>query len=726
MPPTIVVASCTLNLHAMSFSHNLAVILSSLHLAFVANASYRLGPELEITGYSCEDHFLESDTASHAWEVLAAPLKSGYTSRMLCDFGMPVEMGGVRYNCRVLCIDNWIVGIRPKMALADDGNYREGRWFTRWEGGVVDFHLPDAFLALFPVNTKPTKVPFGFLAVRSLDGVTIGCETCEEMWTPKSTAASQALQGVDVIGNASGSHHELRKVHQRQALINASTLNNSGCYVYSNLRGCDGTRLYFDGSSSITLNGELLAMADQFDLSQVELITATIDVDAIRSRRASRPSFGAQAAAAASPSAAPSATAARDKLAIVDLEVPLGMDKSSPRHARVPTKPIKPRHYTPEEECALGPGSWMYDYMRRSGATGFMLPLSGGADSAAVAAIVGSLTVRMYEGYVANTDETLVKEVNRLCGADSPPKSAKDIAKNILHTVYMGTENSSGATRARAKQLADEIGCYHTDLNIDNVTSAIINVFQIATGRRPMFACNGGTMGEDLALQNIQARSRMIIAYLMGQLLPWVRGKKGFLLVLGSANVDEGLRGYMTKYDCSSADINPIGGISKKDLKSLLTYASTKYMWPSLQTIVAAPPTAELRPISDAGEGEHTQTDEEDMGMTYDELTAFGVLRKQERCGPVSMYNKLLGLWFHLEPAVIAEKVQRFFYFYSMNRHKMCTITPSYHAEGYSPDDNRYDQRPFLYDTSWSWQKDRMNELVAEEEEIGERGRGMT
>ncbi len=31
-----------------------------------------------------------------------------------------------------------------------------------------------------------------------------------------------------------------------------------------------------------------------------------------------------------------------------------------------------------------------------------------------------------------------------------------------------------------------------------------------------------------------------------------------FLSVL-AANVDEGLRGYLTKYDCSSADINPIG-----------------------------------------------------------------------------------------------------------------------------------------------------------------------
>ena len=56
-----------------------------------------------------------------------------------------------------------------------------------------------------------------------------------------------------------------------------------------------------------------------------------------------------------------------------------------------------------------------------------------------------------------------------------------------------------------------------------------------------------------------------------------MRGRPGGLLVLGSANVDEALRGYMTKYDCSSADINPIGGFSKTDLKSFLRLAKDRY-----------------------------------------------------------------------------------------------------------------------------------------------------
>lgn len=62
----------------------------------------------------------------------------------------------------------------------------------------------------------------------------------------------------------------------------------------------------------------------------------------------------------------------------------------------------------------------------------------------------------------------------------------------------------------------------------------------------------------------------MVIAYMMGTLIPWKLKKEGFLLVLGSANLDEGLRGYFTKYDCSSADINPLGSVSKKEIFSYL------------------------------------------------------------------------------------------------------------------------------------------------------------
>ena len=53
--------------------------------------------------------------------------------------------------------------------------------------------------------------------------------------------------------------------------------------------------------------------------------------------------------------------------------------------------------HTPMEEIAFGPALWMWDYLRRSGARGFFLPLSGGADSAAVAALVASMSIMVFD-----------------------------------------------------------------------------------------------------------------------------------------------------------------------------------------------------------------------------------------------------------------------------------------------------------------------------------------
>lgn len=65
----VVVAVCCLNQWALDFDGNLSRIIASIQEAKVQGASYRTGPELEVTGYSCEDHFYEADTLLHSWEV---------------------------------------------------------------------------------------------------------------------------------------------------------------------------------------------------------------------------------------------------------------------------------------------------------------------------------------------------------------------------------------------------------------------------------------------------------------------------------------------------------------------------------------------------------------------------------------------------------------------------------------------------------------------------------
>jgi NAD+ synthase (glutamine-hydrolysing) len=118
-----------------------------------------------------------------------------------------------------------------------------------------------------------------------------------------------------------------------------------------------------------------------------------------------------------------------------------------------------------------------------------------------------------------------------------------------------------------AKTLATDIGAYHVDLDMDSVVTSLINLFSLITDFRPRFTVHSGSKTENLALQNIQARLRMVIATCSHNfflLSASTATDGGSLRVLGSANVDECLRGYMTKYDNSSSDINPISGISKR------------------------------------------------------------------------------------------------------------------------------------------------------------------
>ncbi|KAH9893292.1 glutamine-dependent NAD(+) synthetase with GAT domain-containing protein [Cubamyces lactineus] len=695
----ITVATCSLNQWALDFEGNLQRILESIRIAKEQGATLRVGPELEITGYGCMDHFLEGDTGLHAWEVLADILKSDEAKGIVCDIGMPITHKNVIYNCRVVIHNGKILLIRPKMWMANDGNYRELRWFTPWakHRQVEDHYLPRLIHAV----TGQTKVPFGDAVISTVD-TCIGVELCEELFTPASPHILMGLDGVEIFTNSSGSHHELRKLYRRVELMKEATMKVGGIYLYANQQGCDGDRLYYDGCAMIVVNGRVVAQGSQFSLRDVEVVTATIDIEDVRAHRATS-SRSNQAA-----------EAERYQRIEVDFSLSDGLaDEIKDFSELVVGKLAEVRYHMPEEEIALGPACWLWDYLRRSRTQGYFIPLSGGIDSCATSVIVYSMC-RLVAESARNGDKQVIADARRIAGepedSDYTPVDPRDFANRIFHTCYMGTENSSPETRKRAKDLANAIGSYHIDLNMDTLVTAIRDLFAYVTGVKPRFRVHGGTAAENLALQNIQARLRMVIAYLFAQLMPWVRGRQGGLLVLGSANVDESLRGYFTKYDCSSADVNPIGAISKTDLKKFIAYARDAFDLPVLTEFLEAVPTAELEPITET----YVQADEADMGMTYDELSVFGRLRKVEKCGPWSMFTKLCHEWgSFLSPQQIAEKVKHFFFEYARNRHKMTTLTPSYHAEQYSPDDNRFDLRPFLYPSRFPWQFKKIDAAAA-------------
>lgn len=485
-------------------------------------------------------------------------MTSPICQNMLIDIGMPVQHRNVSYNCRVVFLNKKILLIRPKLQNCDDGCYRETRWFSAWTKRFTteDYYLP----RMICKQTGQTTVPFGDAVIATRD-TCLGYEICEELWNPRSTHIDMSLSGIEIMVNGSGSYMELRKAHITTDLIRSASFKAGGAYLFNNLRGCDGQRVYFNGCSAVALNGDIIARGKQFALQDVEVIVATIDLEEIRSYRTS---LRSRTLASASAPTYPRINVDFELSNYGDIQV-------------LPNLPIEVIYQSPEEEIAMGPACWLWDYLRRSGQGGFFLPLSGGVDSSSTAAIVHSMC-RMVVDAVQSGDVQVLHDIRKiLADPDYTPDNPAALCNRLFVTCFMGSENSSRETRQRASTLASQIGSYHLEINIDSAVSALLAIFNAVTGLKPKFRTQGGCARQNLALQNIQARIRMVLSYLFAQLVLWVRNRPGGLLVLGSANVDEALRGYMTKYDCSSADINPIGGISKTDLRKFLNYAKEKY-----------------------------------------------------------------------------------------------------------------------------------------------------
>ena len=107
-----------------------------------------------------------------------------------------------------------------------------------------------------------------------------------------------------------------------------------GVYLYANQQGCDGDRLYYDGCALIALNGKVIAQGSQFSLHDVEVVTATIDIEDVRSHRAVK-SRSMQAAEAER---------------YIRVEVPFAL--SDDTFGKKTTVAIEPRLHSPEEEIA--------------------------------------------------------------------------------------------------------------------------------------------------------------------------------------------------------------------------------------------------------------------------------------------------------------------------------------------------------------------------------------
>ena len=140
----------------------------------------------------------------------------------------------------------------------------------------------------------------------------------------------------------------------------------------------------------IIVNGQTVAMGKQFAISdEVEVITAVVDLESVRSFRGRMISRGMQASYER---AMKSQTQSKDSgYARVHVDFALSDLSTSAATSPALSLPISTAFCMPEQEIAQGPACWLWDYLRRSGLAGFFLPLSGGIDSASTALIVYSM-----------------------------------------------------------------------------------------------------------------------------------------------------------------------------------------------------------------------------------------------------------------------------------------------------------------------------------------------
>jgi len=687
-------AQVSLNQTAIDFEGNKNRIIESIKKAKAMGCRFRTCQENEIPGYSCEDHFKELDTYKHCWGVVADLLRDPELTRgILIQTTMPILHRGAAYNCMLIINDGKICFIRPKVFMADGGNYRESRHFSvyipRKDQAIEQFLLPEE---IEKVNGQK-YVPFGLCNLRTRDGIIIGLEICEEVWRLDTVTRGFILE-CDVVTNCSASHFGTNKIKSRIDCIKSRTANSAGAYLYTNSVGCDGGKLYFDGSNLFMQNNEILNIGSQFSLEDVVVDEVVLDISQIRQRKLTDVNFLREA------------SLLQDEVTIIDIDFVISDDSVD-----LP-EPHKIEIISPQEQKLFALSSFLWDFIRKNKATGLFLPLMGGTNSSLNALAVYHLAVRLMK-YINDGNHEIENKLKEIVGDENfKPQKPQDIVGKILFTAYIGEEENIGS-RGRAAKISEFIGSSHMDVDIMPIEKALVELFTKLFGVTPKYKEKGGTDEEDTNLQNIQARVRIVLSYLMAQLIPMTKKRDRFLLVLATGNLDENLMGYFTKYDCASGDLNLVGSLSKLDVEELLEYLYKEYGDPSIKQVIKM---AEVNHYKNSvsmeaqvHQNEITHNAEETI--SYSELKTMNKLRVVEGCGIVSMFERLSALWPQLPPDVLHERLTEFYTQYMINRPIVETLPPSLFLSTESCESSRYDLRPFIYETQLEYQHKKIREI---------------
>jgi len=691
------VAAGVLNQTPLAWDHNTRNIINAIEEAQRQEVSLLCLPELAISGYGCEDAFYAQNTIDQSIEALLEIVP--HTGDVAVAVGLPMRYNNRMYNAVCLMANKRILGFVAKQYLANNGLHYETRWFQPWQSGLRDETRIGEF-----------SYPFGDLVFElsggSAGAVRIGFEICEDAWIANRPGRSLYERGVDIIMNPSASHFGFFKSQTRERLVVDASRTFGVSYIYTNLLGNESGRVIFDGDAMVAVNGELLVSGARLSYEDFVIVPAVIDVEATRLNQVQNRGNLA--------------------LALPALRVVERFDwpEIAPVIQRAELEAWERGGYLKEEEFARAVALGLFDYLRKSRSQGYVLSLSGGADSASIAALV-FLMIRMA---VENIGIDGVKKKLSYIRAIQDCNTPEAMIGKLLTVMYQGTENSSDATFNSAKELADDIGARFMNININGLVETYRGLIEGQLGRELSWDT------DDIALQNIQARVRAPGI--------WMLANINNALLLSTSNRSEAAVGYATMDGDTAGSISPITGIDKHFLRGWLRWLETVGLnvknapeptdRTSLATGPIAPdelikvkglhavnnlqPTAELRPL------DKKQTDEDDL-MPYDVLNAIELAAIRDKQAPVEVL-KLMEVAFagQHDREKLLIWVERFFKLWSRNQWKRERYAPSFHLDDHNLDPRSWLRFPIL---SGGFEKElaEMREWAAEQKPSSRKGK---
>ncbi|MCC3153864.1 NAD(+) synthase [Hymenobacter sp. BT770] len=624
------IAGAALNQIPIDWEHNLRNIRIAIELAKENGVELLCLPELCLSGYGCEDLFL-SDWMPQAALAHLQQVRQ-WTNGICVVVGLPVRLNHRTYNTAAVLRDGQILGFAAKQFLANDGVHYETRFFAPWPAGETT-----------TVDWEGEKWALGDLIFEH-NGVRFGFEICEDAWRPDDVRPACRLVGkVDLIVNPSASHFAMSKTDVRYQLVMKASRTFNCTYLYANLLGNESGRIIYDGEILVARNGHLLLRNQLLSFKEVDL--EWMDVD-----------FKTELAPAAE---------------IVPLAVP-------------------DEYKELNQAMSLG----LFDYLRKARSRGFVLSLSGGADSCFCAVGVAEMVrlgveelgveeFKRRSGCFAETAKVVTQEgaggkAAQVVESAEPANelsSNQQLVRQLLTCAYQGTVNSSDDTFNSAQELADSIGARFHHWGIDEEVTGYVGKIQGALGRELTWQT------DDLALQNIQARVRAPAIWLLANVQN--------CLLITTSNRSEASVGYCTMDGDTAGSISPIAGVDKDFVKKWLRWAETELGYPALRHVNALQPTAELRPLEDK------QTDERDL-MPYTLLNRIERLAFYDRLSPSQVLATLEQEETGFDREELKKYVRRFYSLWSRNQWKRERYAPSFHLDDYNVDPRSWLRFPIL------------------------------